>query len=101
MKSSVAALLLRGGLGLAALNAPAALQAAENRDASVPVAVPSSPPLALPFLTPDSEFQGVEPPEWVRQATGTVFMGLEDLEGIEAAAAAGVTVLHTGGPSMY
>ncbi|MES2706347.1 MAG: alpha-amylase family protein [Verrucomicrobiota bacterium] len=58
-------------------------------------------PLKLPFLTPDAEFQGVEPPGWVLEGTGTVFMGLEDLEGIAAAAAAGVTVLHTGGPSLY
>lgn len=55
----------------------------------------------FPFLTPDAEFKGIEPPDWVLDGAATVFMGLEDLEGIQAAAAAGVTILHTGGPSPY
>jgi hypothetical protein len=101
MSSSVAAFLLRRGLGLAALHGPTALQAAENKNAAEAAALVSSPAPPLPFLTPDSEFKGVAPPEWVRQATGTVFMGLQDLDGIEAAAAAGVPVLHTGGLSVY
>ncbi|RYD35264.1 MAG: hypothetical protein EOP86_08945, partial [Verrucomicrobiaceae bacterium] len=101
MKLSITSFLLLGGLGWAALIGSTALEAAEERNTPGATGLPSAPAPSLPFLTPDSEFKGVEPPEWVRQATGTVFMGLQDPEGIEAAAGAGVTVLHTGGPSMY
>jgi len=55
----------------------------------------------LPFLTPDAEFRGVDPPGWVLEGAVKIFLPLEDLTGIDEAAAAGVTVLHAAGPSPY
>jgi hypothetical protein len=53
------------------------------------------------FLTADDAFEGVEPPDWVLDGVAKVFLGLEDLQGIEEAADLGATVLHAGGPSLY
>lgn len=55
----------------------------------------------FPFLTPDSDFRGVEPPGWVLDGVAKVFLGLEDHEAIDEAAAGGATVVHAGGPSPY
>lgn len=35
-----------------------------------------------PFLTPDSVFKGVEPPDWVLDGAVKVFVSLDDLAGI-------------------
>jgi len=55
----------------------------------------------LPFLTPDEEFRGVEPPDWVLDGAVKVFLPLDDHAAIDEAAAAGVTVIHAGGPAPY
>lgn len=65
----------------------------------LPLRAATDPP--LPFLTPDRAFVGVEPPAWVLDGVASVFLGLEDLEGIDAAAAVGATILHAGGPAPY
>lgn len=52
-------------------------------------------------LTPDSKFEGVEPPAWVLDGAVKVFLPLEDLKGIEETSAIGATILHAGGPSPY
>ena len=43
----------------------------------------------LPFLTPDSDFKGVEPPAWVLDGAVKVFLGLEDQQSIDEVAAIG------------
>jgi hypothetical protein len=53
------------------------------------------------FLTPDSDFRGVEPPGWVLDGAVKLFLPLEDHGLIDEAAAAGVTVVHAGGPAPY
>ncbi|MEI8211180.1 MAG: alpha-amylase family protein [Planctomycetota bacterium] len=55
----------------------------------------------LPGLTPDSEFQGVTPPEWVLEGAVKVFLPLDDTDAIERAADLGATIIHAGGPSLY
>jgi len=55
----------------------------------------------LPFLTPDSDFKGVEPPDWVLDGAVKVFLGLEDKQSIDEVAAIGATVVHAAGPSPY
>ena len=52
-------------------------------------------------LTPDSQFVGVDPPDWVLDGALCVFLPLEDLQGIEETAAMGATIVHAGGPSPY
>ncbi len=53
------------------------------------------------YLTPDSEFQSVDPPDWVLDGAVKVFLSLDDLQGIQDTAAIGATVIHAGGPSPY
>ncbi len=55
----------------------------------------------LPFLTPDNEFKGVEPPDWVLDGAVKAFVALEDHQAIDELAATGATVIHAGGPSPY
>ncbi len=53
------------------------------------------------YLTPDSKFEGVEPPAWVLDGAVKVFLPLEDHKAIEETAAIGATIVHAGGPSPY
>jgi hypothetical protein len=55
----------------------------------------------LPFLTPDADFKGVDPPDWVLDGAVKVFLGLEDHVAIDETAAIGATIVHAGGPSPY
>ena len=56
---------------------------------------------ALPWHTPDEQFQGIQPPDWVLDGVSKVFVSLEDLQSIDEAAELGVTVLHASGPALY
>lgn len=55
----------------------------------------------LPFVTPDSQFRSVDPPDWVLDGAVKVFLPLDDLKGIEETAEIGATILHAGGPEIY
>ncbi len=52
-------------------------------------------------ITPDSEFKGVTPPDWVLEGSAKVFVSLDDSAGIDQAAEIGATIIHAGGPAMY
>ena len=53
------------------------------------------------FLTPDSQFTGVNPPNWLLDGVAKIFLGLEDIQSIDEAGKLGVTILHAAGPSPY
>lgn len=67
---------------------------------------PGPPTFAsLSWYTPDREFKPVEPAPWVYEGVQKVFLGdfgnPKTLPYMDELAAAGVTVIHTGGPAPY
>ena len=60
---------------------------------------------SLKWFTPDRDFKAVEPAAWVYEGVQKVFLGdfanPKTLPYLDELAAAGVTVIHTGGPDPY
>jgi hypothetical protein len=60
---------------------------------------------SLPWYTQDRDFRPVEPAPWVHEGVQKAFLGNfadpRTPETIDALAAMGVTVIHTGGPAPY
>lgn len=54
-----------------------------------------------PFVTPDAEFENVEPPGWVLDGAVKVFLPLEDHTAMQECADIGATIIHAAGPSPY
>src|SRR5437764_1425328 len=67
---------------------------------------PKPPTLAsLKWYTPDRDFRPIEPAPWVYEGVQKVFIGdfanQKTLPYMDELAAAGVTVIHSGGPAPY
>jgi hypothetical protein len=60
---------------------------------------------SLKWFTPDRDFKAIEPADWVYEGVQKAFAGdfanPKSLPYVDALAAAGVTVIHTGGPEPY